>query len=251
MSNAVLDPRTAWSFYRWHLAGLALAAMVLGVVFHATRLDLVLAAPFYDSVNHTFPWRYAWVSKYLIHRYVKYAMLALGFAVWLVALRQQWRPASAGFFASHRRRWWTVALSFVLVPLAIGLLRRESAMHCPWDITDFGGYAPYFDLFAQVPAGLRGGRCFPAAFVSSGSWTLAFALLWYPQRRRLAVAVGVATFAFAFALGWVQQMRGAHFLSHTLWSLWISWAVVLAVHAATGAWREGATACAVPRGNAA
>jgi len=40
-------------------------------------------------------------------------------------------------------------------------------------------------------------------------------------------------------MGWVQQMRGAHFLSHTLWSLWVSWAVVLLVHAACGAWREG------------
>ncbi|WP_374709539.1 hypothetical protein [Massilia scottii] len=23
-----------------------------------------------------------------------------------------------------------------------------------------------------------------------------------------------------FALGWVQQLRGAHFLTHTLWSMW-------------------------------
>jgi len=24
------------------------------------------------------------------------------------------------------------------------------------------------------------------------------------------------------ALGWIQQMRGAHFLTHTLWSMWIA-----------------------------
>jgi membrane-associated PAP2 superfamily phosphatase len=28
-------------------------------------------------------------------------------------------------------------------------------------------------------------------------------------------------------LGWVQQLRGAHFLSHTLWSAWIAAAIVL------------------------
>ena len=38
-----------------------------------------------------------------------------------------------------------------------------------------------------------------------------------------------------FGLG--QQMRGAHFLSHVLWTLWLSWAIVLAVHAGVRAWR--------------
>jgi membrane-associated PAP2 superfamily phosphatase len=32
----------------------------------------------------------------------------------------------------------------------------------------------------------------------------------------LAVLVGLG-------LGWVQQMRGAHFMSHTLWSGWVCW----------------------------
>lgn len=237
MSHVVLHPRMR-SFYLWNIAGLVLTAIALGVVFHVTRLDLRLAAPFYDPVNHTFPWRYAWISKYFVHRYLKYMLLAVGIGVWLVALKQ-WRwPATGGFFASHRRRWWTIALSFVLVPLVIGVLRRTSPMHCPWEIADFGGYAPYFDLFSPAPADLRAGHCFPAAFVSSGSWTLAFALLWYPQGRWRTLAAGLATLALSFALGWVQQMRGAHFLSHTLWSLWISWAVVLGIHAATGAWRE-------------
>ena len=31
------------------------------------------------------------------------------------------------------------------------------------------------------------------------------------------------------ASGWLQQMRGAHFLTHTLWSMWISCAIVLGV----------------------
>ncbi|HZV23599.1 MAG TPA: phosphatase PAP2 family protein [Luteimonas sp.] len=217
---------------------LAVAAIVLGAVFHLTRLDLVLATPYYDPVNHTFPWRYAWVSKYLVHRYLKYVLLAIGVGVWAVALRLRGRPPADGFFASHRRRWWCVAWSFVAVPVVIAVLRRLSPMHCPWEIVDFGGYAPYFDLFSAAPAGVRPGHCFPAAFVASGSWLLAFALLWYPQRKVRCVAVGIVALLLAFAMGWVQQMRGAHFLSHTLWSLWVSWAVVLAVHAASGAWRE-------------
>ena len=211
---------------------------MLGAVFHATRLDLVLATPYYDPVNHAFPWRFAWVSKYLVHRYLKYVLLVGGVGVWIVALRM--RPPTGGFLASHRRRWWCVAWSFVAVPVVIAVLRRLSPMHCPWEIVDFGGYAPYFDLLSAAPAGVRPGHCFPAAFVASGSWLLSFALLWYPERKVRSAAVGLAALLLAFAMGWVQQMRGAHFLSHTLWSLWVSWAVVLGVHAASGAWRERA-----------
>jgi membrane-associated PAP2 superfamily phosphatase len=111
-------------------------------------------------------------------------------------------------------------------------------MHCPWDITDFGGYAPYFDLLGSAPAGMHAGRCFPSGFTATGAWLLAFGLLWYPELRLRSIVLGALALAMAFGLGWAQQMRGAHFLSHTLWSLWIGWAVVLLIHAACGAWRE-------------
>ncbi len=28
-----------------------------------------------------------------------------------------------------------------------------------------------------------------------------------------------------FAMGWAQMMRGAHFLSHNLWTAWVIWLV--------------------------
>ena len=44
--------------------------------------------------------------------------------------------------------------------------------------------------------------------------------------------------ALSLAFGWVQQMRGAHFLSHTLWSIWLSWTIVVGLHAILGLWRQ-------------
>jgi membrane-associated PAP2 superfamily phosphatase len=146
-----------------------------------------------------------------------------------------WRPR---LLVTHRRRWWFVAWCFVAVPIVIGVLRRMSPMHCPWEVTDFSGYAPYVDLWSAAPAGIRPGHCFPAAFVASGSWLLGFALLWFPEHKLRSVVVGLGALGLSFGLGWVQQMRGAHFLSHTLWSLWVSWLVVLLLHALSGAWRE-------------
>jgi membrane-associated PAP2 superfamily phosphatase len=219
---------------------LAFAAFVLLVAFHCWPIDEWLELPYFDPATQTFPWRYAWISKYFVHRYVKYALLACGIGILATALFFRWRPPASGFFRSHAQRWSFVAWCFALVPTVIGLLRRMSPMHCPWEIDVFGGYAPYFDLLAAPPSGIRPGHCFPAAFVASSSWMLAFALLWYPERRRLALGVGIAAMLLSLALGWVQQMRGAHFLSHTLWSLWVSWAVILAVHRISGAWRETA-----------
>jgi len=227
-----------WRWYRAQALLLAASGILLAWMFHATRLDLQLAQPYYDVVNHAFPWRFAWVSKYFVHRYMKYALLTLGVCVWATALWSTLRPRLQGFFATHRRRWWLVAWSFVLVPGVIALLRRYSAMHCPWDVADFGGYAPYFDLLTAAPAGVRPGRCFPAGFVATASWTLAFAMLWYPERKHRCIVVGVIALLLSLGMGWVQQMRGAHFLSHTLWSLWLSWATVLVLHATSGAWRE-------------
>lgn len=236
-----LTQMPAWArrFYLMQGALLALSALALLWLFHATRLDLALAAPYYDAANHTFPWRYAWVTKYFIHHHVKEALIIAGLAIWALALSARFRHVPQ-WLAGRQRRWWTVALSFVLVPTVIALLRHFSSMHCPWDVTDFGGYAPYFDLLQRAPDGVRAGRCFPSGFTATGAWLLAFALLWYPERRLRSVAIGVLAFAVAFGLGWAQQMRGAHFLSHTLWSLWVGWAVVLAIHAACGAWRERA-----------
>ncbi len=227
-------------FYLQQAALLLLVAVGLLWLFHATRLDLALEAPYYDAVNHTFPWRYAWATKYLIHHHVKEALIVGGLAVWAVALWARFRHVP-GFLQGRRRRWWVVAWSFVAVPVVIATLRHFSTMHCPWDIRDFGGSAPYFDLLAAVPEGVHPGRCFPSGFTAAGAWLPAFALLWWPERRSRALLAGIAAFAIAFALGWAQQMRGAHFLSHTLWSLWLGWAVILLLHGACGAWREHGT----------
>ena len=227
---------TRTRFYLPQVAALALVAIALAWLFHATRLDVRLATPWYDPVNHTFPWRYAWITKYMVHRHLKVLQIALGLASWLVALRTVW--ARTGFLATHRRRLWCVAISFVAVPTTIAVLHHLSPMHCPWDIREFGGGVPYFDLLTAPPAGIRPGHCFPAAFVASGAWMLSFTWLWFPEHPRRSIALGIAMLAWAFGLGWIQQMRGAHFLSHTLWSMWVSWGVVLVVHYACGAWRE-------------
>jgi membrane-associated PAP2 superfamily phosphatase len=35
---------------------------------------------------------------------------------------------------------------------------------------------------------------------------------------------------FGLWLGWVQVMRGAHFVSHNLWTVWVVWVVLLLMY---------------------
>jgi membrane-associated PAP2 superfamily phosphatase len=41
--------------------------------------------------------------------------------------------------------------------------------------------------------------------------------------------VALAALLFGGMVGWLQQLRGAHFLTHTLWSIWLACATVLLV----------------------
>ena len=225
-------------FYVRQILLLAVSGLALGLLFHFTTLDLRLAEPWYDPAAQLWPQRRAWWSSVLVHKGTRSLMALVAIAVWVVWWRFRHRVDA--------RRWLWLALSSVLVPLLIASGKRFTAMHCPWDVDRFGGYAPYFDVFSAAPAGIAAGHCFPAAFVTSVSWLMALGLFWYPRRPRLGWALAIASFALTLALGWVQQIRGAHFLSHTLWSIWASWAVIVALHSWLKVWRLDDEAAPVP-----
>jgi membrane-associated PAP2 superfamily phosphatase len=126
-----------------------------------------------------------------------------------------------------RKRLRFTAVAAVLVPLIISVLKRQSVLHCPWDEQRYGGTAPYLKLLDAVPSSMQAGHCFPAGHASTGLWLAAFCVFWLPHRPRVAIGVFFAGLGVGFVLGWVQQMRGAHFLSHTLWSMWIASAILL------------------------
>ena len=221
-----------WSrFYRQHLLLLAVTGMCLALLFHLSTLDVQLEDAWFSASGEAWPLRNAWWTSTLIHAWLRYVLNIAALAcIW-----QAWK---------HRRgtdalRWRAVAISALAVPLLVGIGKRLSPMHCPWDIDRYGGLASYYDpiaaLFAQIP---EPGHCFPAGFVSAGSWLLAFVLFFYPARPRVSLAVGLGATVLILAMGLVQQMRGAHFLSHVLWTLWLSWAIVLGVHAALRPWRH-------------
>jgi len=105
-------------------------------------------------------------------------------------------------------------------------------MDCPWDLLRYGGTHPRVGLFGLRPAGLGRNHCFPAGHASGGYAWLAlyfFFLAVRPGWRWAGLAAGAC---LGLVFGVSQQLRGAHFLSHDLWTIAICWTTALALHVA-------------------
>ncbi|MGX4639979.1 phosphatase PAP2 family protein [Massilia sp. SYSU DXS3249] len=211
------------------VAGLCLCALLIFAAGRYTDIDLYLADIMYDSASGGFPWRESWLTVTLSHRILKGALTLLALAIMGAAAFDAIWPQAVLDAPLARVRLRVVTWSALLVPVVISLLKQGSDAHCPWDLARYGGSEPITRLFDALPAGILPGHCFPAGHASSALWLVSLAVLWLPGRPRTAWKAFGAALGFGLAVGWMQQMRGAHFLSHTLWSAWIACALVLGV----------------------
>jgi membrane-associated PAP2 superfamily phosphatase len=205
------------------IALLLIAGFVFNVTWDLAALDLPLARTM-GGVDG-FPLREAWPLAGLLHEGGRYGAwgfaLALCFGVW-------WpRGALARLELARRLQLALTPLVLVMVP---AVLKALSPTSCPWDLQEFGGAAHFVSHWALGSGGDGGsGHCFPAGHAASG-----FAFLGgYFAFRDDAPAIArrwLAGALFAgFALGIAQQLRGAHFMSHTLWTAWLCAAVAWAL----------------------
>lgn len=207
---------------------LLLAALSIAALGEWTDVDMNLANAMYDHTRQVFPWRHTWLAERFSHEIMKKVLTVAACLAIAAVLFDRVRPI-ASWEGLRRRQARLFAMACIGVPLLTTLLKRASASHCPWDLNAFGGDQPYVRLFDSLPPGILAGHCLPAGHASSALWLVAIGVFWLPGRPRMALAMSSLGLATGLALGWVQQMRGAHFLTHTLWSMWIACAVTLAL----------------------
>ncbi|MDO8960096.1 MAG: phosphatase PAP2 family protein [Rhodocyclaceae bacterium] len=209
-------------WYRQALLMAILAALLL-LIFEQTRLDLWLERFFYDPVLGDFPTRHHWFFTVVMHHGVKQVSIALLFpaaALCLLAMR--------GKFAWLPPRNALLALTgMLLIPLTTALLKQITNRHCPWDIIDFGGYAPYIGLLATTPHDIAPGMCFPAGHAASGLAWIVWGLALAHSMKSISRVILAFSLALGIAMGLARMTQGAHFLSHVLWSAWWAWALSL------------------------
>jgi membrane-associated PAP2 superfamily phosphatase len=170
---------------------------------------------------HGFPLRDHWLLATLLHEGGR----RLSWAVAFVLCVGVWWPMGSLQALDWPRRLQLAAGSLAAASF-VATLKSVSATSCPWDLREFGGLAQHLGHwhgFWQADGGT--GRCFPAGHASAGFGFLAGWFAWRPvdpvrARRWLAGAL-----LSGLVLGLAQQWRGAHFMSHTLWSGWLCWNV--------------------------
>jgi membrane-associated PAP2 superfamily phosphatase len=197
-------------------AGLAvLVCLALLLAWDASGLDLPLAQAV--GSGHGFAWRDAWLLTDVLHdggRQLSWAFaLALCLGVW-------WPVGPLARLPVSRRL--QLAVSTLAAAFVVSLLKGLNATSCPWDLSLFGGVAQYVSHWSRLADG-GPGHCFPAGHAASG---FAFLGGWFAFRRQDTRVAWLWLLA-AWGTGWVfgisQQLRGAHFMSHTLWTAWICW----------------------------
>ena len=175
-----------------------------------------------------FPWQHHWLLTTVLHSGAR----GLGWALLLaltLGLFKPWGPLKG--LATHERRW-LVASIWLAVLVVVGI-KGVSTTACPWDLAEFGGNLPYVSHWSWAAGDAlqaRAGHCFPAGHASTAFAFLAVPVWLKARQPARARRWLVGVLCVGMVLGLAQQARGAHFLSHTLWSAWLCWATVWLLH---------------------
>nr|VFJ56369.1 MAG: Membrane-associated enzyme, PAP2 (acid phosphatase) superfamily [Candidatus Kentron sp. DK] len=208
---------------------LAISALLLliAVVLQYSGPDIAWISQFFDPAHHAWPYKEHWFFKGVIHtggRWLYWSTVVLALAAWI-----------AGYFRQGLRQYRKHFLYFLIAALAgpaIVLVAKDlTHLYTPWDLQLFGGAQPYIRLFDPVPDGARVGHAFPAGHASLGYafFSLYFVAAGIGLSPRLRWAGFLAGLGLGLAFGLGQQIRGAHFPSHDLFSLVICWVAAMAV----------------------
>ena len=202
-----------------------LGSLLLLLIWDYSGLDLVLAHWFGSAKG--FALENHWLWRKLLHDDVR---------LWPWVLELYLLIGIFGPLGSLRclpmARRVQLAVSTLAALLVVSTLKLHSHTSCPWDLHAFGGVATYVSHWAWGVRDGGSGGCFPAGHASAGFAFLggffAFRQALPQTARRWLAGALLAGFVFGLA----QQVRGAHYMSHTLWTAWLCWTVAAAVDAA-------------------
>lgn len=209
-----------------------LTALALGLAcvlaWDFSGLDLPLSA--WLGGDAGFPLRHAgtWASQ--VHTAGRWISGGLLLALLVDAAWPQppWRRDPRRVALGQRR--WT-ALATLAVLAAVPAVKRISHTSCPWDVVDFGGSAPYVPHWLAFTIDGGPGHCFPSGHAVAAFVFLVPVLAWRGPHPRAAARAGWVLALAGATFGLVQMVRGAHYLSHVLWSAWLCGALAVAADA--------------------
>jgi membrane-associated PAP2 superfamily phosphatase len=169
-----------------------------------------------------------WLLSRLLHEGLRQVAVLCYLLLWAWVLwpaGRQRGPLALWTLPRHERL--SVALLVTLNLLAVSLIKHHSQTSCPWELQAFGGPARYVSHWALGQSDGGSGHCFPGGHASSAFAFLALCLPWLqaPAGRNRDRTAGWRWLGGVLMAGTVagvaQTMRGAHYPSHTFWTLLI------------------------------
>jgi membrane-associated PAP2 superfamily phosphatase len=197
------------------------AALALVLAWDLSGLDLALAR--LAGGPDGFALRHDWLLTVLMHDAIRHASWLLAVVLCLGV----WWPMGPLTRATFSARL-QLAVTTLAAACVVALLKGMSATSCPWDLSAYGGMTPYVPHWSAISDG-GPGHCFPAGHASSGFAFLGGFFAFRGETPGLARCWLATATAAGLLLGIGQQLRGAHFMSHTLWSGWLCWLVALVI----------------------
>jgi membrane-associated PAP2 superfamily phosphatase len=216
------------SWALWQLLLPLAAFVVANVVFLQLGGDRWIAGHLYLWEGGRWALRDNPVTNTLIHQGGK-RLSALAWLGVVACAAVAWRRPA---WRAWRAPLLYLALAVLLSTTLVAWMKSWTHVDCPWDLVGFGGTRSYHDLLAALPPHAAPGRCFPAGHASAGyAWLALFFFLGdtRPRLRWKGFALGLGAGA---VFGISQQLRGAHFASHDLWTLVLCWLVAVLLHRA-------------------
>lgn len=212
-------------FYRQHLFYPLLLVAVAWAMIVGFSLDRHLADFYYHLGGNSWAWKNTWLTEHLVHRGGRNLSFFLLFVVAALIAASYYHPA----LRSERKKLWYLLLASGGSSLIVVLLKEILAISCPWEFSVYGGRLPYEDI-AQQLFSRTGSGCFPAGHASAGyAWIGVYFFLLQSRWRWLALATALSA---GILFGFVQQLRGAHFISHDLATVTLCWFYSLGLYLA-------------------
>jgi len=200
--------------------------LLLGVVFEYSGFDVWWVSHFYDFQGQNWPFEHHWLFDTVIHTWgqdFSKGMVLVWFSCFVLSFFKDG-------LKKHRKLIGYILPATAVGPILVSISKSLTHIYTPWDLQLFHGAQPYIRILDHVPAGLPVGHAFPSGHASGGYgfFSLYFLLLYLQSPRRGYGFLCASGLGLVFGIG--QQIRGAHFPSHDLFSMVLCWYGALAMY---------------------
>ncbi|WP_035578864.1 MULTISPECIES: phosphatase PAP2 family protein [unclassified Halomonas] len=190
-------------------------------VFSILNIDFTLTDFIYRLQGNFWAWKDTLITQKILHKGGKWLSLTMGLATLLLLILST--------MVTHLKAYRTPLLylfsATLISTLLVATIKHLVSMECPWDLDRYGGARDFIGLLNNRPSSIPASACFPAGHASAGYTWIAFYFFFAairPNWRWAGLALGLG---LGLTFGITQQLRGAHFLSHDLWTVMICWTV--------------------------